>query len=214
MIKRAFDFCVALAGLVVVAPVLLLAALLVKWSSPGPVFFRQERIGRGLRPFRIYKFRTMVVDAPRLGGAITQGEGDPRITPVGRWLRKTKVDELPQLLNVLVGEMSLVGPRPEVARYVEMFRSDFAEILRIRPGITDLASLKYRDEGALLGQTSDTEGAYVRYILPDKIRLAREYISRRNLALDLWLILCTALGLTPSGLGELPAIPAEPPREG
>lgn len=212
MIKRACDFSAALGGLIVLAPLLGLVAVLVKLSSPGPVFFRQERMGRGMRPFRIYKFRTMVVDAPRLGGQLTQGEHDPRITRVGRWLRRTKLDELPQLINVVLGQMSLVGPRPEVPRYVERFAADFAEVLSIRPGITDLASLKYRDEAALLGQVADTEAAYERYILPDKIRLAKHYAREQSLALDLRLIWATVLGGTVPGLGELPQIPPDEPR--
>jgi len=133
MTKRTFDVTVALLGLLLLSPVLIVAALLIKLDSRGPVFFRQERIGRGFRPFLIYKFRTMVQDAPRKGGPITFGE-DSRITRVGRFLRKTKIDEIPQLINVLKGEMSFVGPRPEVRKYVELFRRDYEEILKIRPG--------------------------------------------------------------------------------
>ncbi len=131
---------VSLTGLVVVLPLLPVVAVAIKWDSPGPIFFKQRRMGRGFRPFFIYKFRTMVEDAPALGMSITAGR-DPRITRVGQFLRQTKLDELPQLINVLKGDMSLVGPRPEVPRYVELFRKDYEEILQIRPGITDLASL-------------------------------------------------------------------------
>ncbi|MBX3415381.1 MAG: sugar transferase [Pirellulales bacterium] len=194
MIKRAFDVGVSFVGLVLLAPLLLLVTLAVKATSPGPVLFRQERMGRGLRPFRINKFRTMVVDAPQRGAAITAGR-DPRITRVGHVLRMTKIDELPQLINVLVGEMSFVGPRPEVPRYVEMFRHDYEEILRVRPGITDLASLKYRDEAALLGAAADPEAEYVEKILPDKIALAKDYIARQSLGLDLWIIVQTFLAV-------------------
>ncbi len=190
MFKRAFDVLVASLGLVLLAPLLFLVAILVKATSPGPVFFRQKRIGRKLRPFSIYKFRSMVAGPPTPGKEITIGE-DSRITPVGRILRKTKIDELPQLLNVLKGEMSLVGPRPEVPKYVAMFHEDFQEILQIRPGITDLASIEYRDEAAILARAQSPEEEYVRVVLPRKIGLAREYLRRSSLALDLKIILRT-----------------------
>jgi lipopolysaccharide/colanic/teichoic acid biosynthesis glycosyltransferase len=192
--KRVFDIGVAGVGLILLAPLFLLLALLIKIDSPGPVFFRQERIGRGLRPFFIYKFRTMVADAPRRGGPITVG-ADPRITRVGRILRATKLDELPQLLNVLKGEMSLVGPRPEVRRYVELFRQDYEEILSVRPGITDLASLRYRYEAELLAAATDPEEEYVSRVLPEKIRLAKEYTRRSSLLFDVTLIWKTLLRL-------------------
>src|SRR5207253_6817635 len=152
-------------------PLFVVVAILIRADSPGPVFFAQERIGKGFRPFWIYKFRTMVKDAAQRGGALT-ASGDPRITRVGQILRNTKIDELPQLINVLRGDMSLVGPRPEVRRYVELFRHDYEEILRVRPGITDLASLKYRDESALLAVAADPEQEYITRVLPDKITLA------------------------------------------
>ena len=146
MSKRVFDIVTALLGIVVLAPLLFLVALLIKLDSAGPALFRQERMGRGFHPFRIYKFRTMVHDVPSRGGTITIG-ADPRVTRLGRVLRKTKIDELPQLINVLRGEMSLVGPRPEVRPYVDLFREDYEEILTVLPGITDLASVKFRDDG-------------------------------------------------------------------
>src|SRR5688572_29285565 len=148
--KRCFDVVASVLGLVLLSPLLLAAAAAVRRSSPGPALFRQERMGRNFQPFQILKFRTMLVDAPRLGGSLTLGERDPRITRVGRFLRRWKIDELPQLINVLRGDMSIVGPRPEVPKYVEMFREDYAEILAVRPGITDAASLKYRDEASRL----------------------------------------------------------------
>lgn len=194
MLKRAFDIIVSALGLLVAAPLMAAIAVAIKIGSPGPVFFRQERVGRDFKRFKILKFRTMVVDAPKLGGQITQGNDDPRITPIGKFLRKTKLDELPQLINVLRGEMSFVGPRPEVPRYVELFRDDYAEILRLRPGITDPASLKYRDEGAILAQAADHEAAYVEQILPDKIALAKEYVRSRTLTHDVVLLFRTVLG--------------------
>ncbi len=156
--KRTLDVIVAMIGLTLLSPLLLVIALLVKLTSPGPILFRQERIGRGFKPFFICKFRTMVADAPNRGQAITVGQ-DPRITPLGRFLRKTKIDEAPQLLNVLCGEMSLVGPRPEVPRYVAMFRRDYAVILQVRPGITDLASIRYRDEARILQRRKIPSGS-------------------------------------------------------
>ena len=185
-----FDIVAALLGLLILSPFAVVIALLIKLDSSGPVFFRQERMGRGFRPFFIYKFRTMLQDAPLNGSGVTFA-GDPRITLVGRFLRKTKIDELPQLINVVRGEMSLVGPRPEVRQYVELLREEYEEILKIRPGITDLASLEYRDEEAVLGQSENPEAHYLRWVLPDKIRLAKEYMRRSSFFFDLALILKT-----------------------
>ena len=194
MWKRAFDVVGSLAGLVLLSPLLLFVAACVKLSSRGPVLFTQERIGRGLRPFFIYKFRSMVADAPCQGAWITVGE-DPRITRVGAILRKLKIDELPQLINVLKGEMSFVGPRPEVRKYVNLFCRDFEEILQVRPGITDLASICYCDEAAILGRAEDPEAEYARRVLPRKIRLARAYLRKGSLWFDLVLIARTLLVL-------------------
>jgi lipopolysaccharide/colanic/teichoic acid biosynthesis glycosyltransferase len=193
--KRLFDVLASALGLLLLSPVLLIAALLVKLDSRGPVFFKQERVGRNFHPFLIYKFRTMVEDAPKMGAAITAG-ADPRITRVGHVLRRTKIDELPQLINVLKGEMSLVGPRPEVPRYVTMFRQDYEKILKVRPGITDLASLKYRDEAAVLAAAIDPEKEYVARVLPEKIELAKEYIHDTSFLFDLKLILRTLMRIT------------------
>lgn len=192
--KRTMDVMASALGLLLASPVLVIVAGLVKITSPGPVFFRQQRIGQGFRPFTIYKFRTMVADAPARGRAITVGD-DPRITRIGRLLRKTKIDELPQLINVLRGDMSLVGPRPEVPRYVEMFRQDYADILQVRPGITDPASLQYRDEATVLARAEDPEEEYVRRILPEKIRVAKQYVRSHSAATDVWLILQTVCKL-------------------
>jgi lipopolysaccharide/colanic/teichoic acid biosynthesis glycosyltransferase len=196
--KRAFDFIMASVGLILLSPLLLVVAVLVKLDSTGPALFRQKRVGRGFRLFEIYKFRTMVEAAPQRSPQLTIGH-DPRITWMGRILRATKVDELPQLLNVLKGDMSFVGPRPEVPQYVDLFRSDYEEILRIRPGITDLASLKYRDESEVLAQFSDPEQAYREKILPDKIRLAKEYLHQASFLFDLRLIGKTLLRVAARG---------------
>lgn len=192
--KRAFDAMTSSILLLMFLPLIGIVAVLITLDSGGSVFFRQERMGRGGRAFFIYKFRTMVHDAPLRGGPITFGD-DPRITRVGRFLRRAKIDELPQLVNVLKGEMSLVGPRPEVRKYVELFQKDYAEILQIRPGMTDLASLKYRDEAAMLGQSQNPDDEYINRILPEKIRLAKEYLDRSSLAFDLSLLAKTILSL-------------------
>jgi lipopolysaccharide/colanic/teichoic acid biosynthesis glycosyltransferase len=190
MIKRTFDIIVSFLGLVVMTPLLLLLAVVIKLDSPGPIFFRQERIGRGFRPFFIFKFRTMVQNLSDQGRLITVGD-DPRVTRVGRLLRKSKFDELPQLINVLKGDMSLVGPRPEVRRYVELFRKDYEQILKVRPGITDLASLKYHDEASVLERFENPEAEYCNRILPDKISLSKEYVNKSSFLYDLALIVKT-----------------------
>jgi len=197
--KRVFDLVLAATGLVLLSPLLFAVAVAIKLHDRGPVLFLQERIGRHFKPFRIYKFRTMVVGADRVGRDLTIRD-DPRITPLGRVLRRTKLDELPQLLNVLKGEMSLVGPRPELSRYVEMFPDDFREILKVRPGITDLASVAYRQESSLLDDGEDAESRYVRTILPDKIRLAKRCVERASFWHDLGLMLGTLIALAyPAG---------------
>jgi lipopolysaccharide/colanic/teichoic acid biosynthesis glycosyltransferase len=190
--KRFIDILVSLLGLVILSPIFILLAVLIKLDSRGPVFFRQERVGLGLRTFLIYKFRTMVQDAGSKGGLLTTG-ADPRITRFGGILRRTKMDELPQLINVLRGDMSLVGPRPEVRRYVDLFQHDYREILCMRPGITDLASLKYRDEASVLMLAADPEKEYVTRVLPDKIALAKEYVRRSSVLFDASLIFKTLL---------------------
>ena len=193
--KRAFDIFLSLIGLILLLPVLAIVAFLIKiTTSPGPVLFVQKRIGRNLRPFNLCKFRTMVPDAPEKGRPFTAGN-DPRVTRLGRFLRKTKIDELPQLWNVLEGDMSFVGPRPEVWEYVSKYRDDYEEILKIRPGITDIASLAYSDEEAVLKGREDPEGYYVHVLLPEKIKLAREYVRKASLLYDLELICRTVLKL-------------------
>jgi lipopolysaccharide/colanic/teichoic acid biosynthesis glycosyltransferase len=190
--KRAFDIVASALGLLIAGPLLLLAAVAIRLDSPGGVLFVQERVGQNFRKFGIYKFRTMVADAAQRGGQITFG-GDPRITRVGRVLRKTKLDELPQLANVLVGHMSLVGPRPEVPRYVERSREEYAYVLSVRPGITDPASVKYRDEAEQLAASADPAREYAERILPDKIALARRYIAGATFTGDLAILAKTVL---------------------
>jgi lipopolysaccharide/colanic/teichoic acid biosynthesis glycosyltransferase len=206
--KRGLDILASLFGLVLLSPVFAVVAVLIKVDSSGPVFFAQERIGKEFHPFQIYKFRTMVRDAPQRGGALTSS-GDPRITRVGSFLRKTKIDELPQLINVLKGDMSLVGPRPEVRRYVDLFRTHYRTILTVRPGITDPASLKYRDESAILARSANPEEIYLSQILPDKLRLAEDYVRRSSLSLDLALIWKTCLKLMPGKAGAGAEAPQE-----
>jgi FlaA1/EpsC-like NDP-sugar epimerase/lipopolysaccharide/colanic/teichoic acid biosynthesis glycosyltransferase len=196
--KRAFDIAASAAGLVVLAPVFLVTAILIKLSGRGPVFFRQERVGRGFRPFVIYKFRTMVVGAEDMGPGITTA-GDARVTSLGNALRKTKIDELPQLFNVIRGDMSFVGPRPELPQYVNLFRPEYADILTVRPGITDPASITFRDEAPHLGEGVDPEEQYVKVVLPEKLRLARDYVHNSSFLNDLRLIFATVRTLTYPG---------------
>ncbi len=195
MIKRCADVTLALAGIVLLLPLFALTALLIKLDSAGPVMFVHERIGRSFRPFRMYKFRTMRADAP-LDGSLVTVRGDTRVTRIGRLLRRTKLDELPQLINVLNGEMSLVGPRPEVRRFVEQFRRDYEELLTVRPGITDPASLKYRDEEAILATAARPEDYYVQQVLPDKIQLSKKYVQSASFMGDLSILLRTIFRLT------------------
>lgn len=191
MSKRLFDIAGALAGLLLLAPLFLLIAVVIKLDSPGPVFFRQVRVGHNGRHFRIFKFRTMRSDAPGRGPQITVGQ-DARITRVGAFLRRWKLDELAQLIDVLRGTMSLVGPRPEVPRYVEHYSEERrGHVLSVRPGITDFASLRFRDEGEVLARASNPEREYVDVILPEKLQFAANYVDHSSLSTDL-----RALGLT------------------
>ncbi|HQQ71109.1 MAG TPA: sugar transferase [Alicycliphilus sp.] len=195
MLKRLFDILFAALALLLLCPLLLAVALWVRLDSPGPVLFRQQRVGRGGRPFDIFKFRTMVTNAEAAGPQLTVG-ADARITRAGAWLRRSKVDELPQLLNVLRGDMSVVGPRPEVPRYVALYPPALrAVVLSVRPGITDLASIAYRDESTLLARSTDPERAYVEQILPAKLAYAEQYVRSRTLWLDLRIIVWTLLAV-------------------
>ncbi len=188
--KRLMDISASAIGLLLLWPMFLVVAVLIKLEDRGPVLFKQLRVGRGCKSFLILKFRTMRADAPSKGPAITV-KGDNRITAIGSLLRRTKLDELPQLWNVLKGDMSLVGARPEVPRYVDLFRAEYTEILRLRPGITDLASIRFRDESNLLSQSGDAEATYVERILPEKLKLARDYVRNASTSYDIQLLLTT-----------------------
>ena len=190
MFKRLLDISASLAGLVVFSPLLLAVALWVKVDSPGPVFYRGRRAGRKNIPFGIYKFRSMVVNADRIGGSSTSGE-DPRVTRSGRFIRRYKVDELSQLLNVLKGDMSLVGPRPEITSYTDKYEGDMRRILDVRPGITDWASIWNADEGGVLAGAKDPDRAYEILIQPTKLQLQLRYVRTRTLWMDIKIIFYT-----------------------
>jgi len=192
VVKRCFDLIFSILGLLVTCPALFAIALVIKLDSKGPAFFKQERVGRYGRIFKIYKFRTMVHKADKLGKQITIGE-DNRITRVGRFIRKYKIDELPQLINVLKGEMSFVGPRPEVIKYVEKYTNYQRQVLMTKPGITDYASIEFRNESELLGQSSNPEEMYISEIMPRKIDLNMRYIRDMSIATDIKLIFQTLM---------------------
>ncbi|MCR6651809.1 MAG: sugar transferase [Cellvibrionaceae bacterium] len=192
MAKRIFDMIIASLGLLVFAPVMLVLAVWIKLDSPGPVFFRQERVGRFGKIFRIHKFRTMTHQPQGKGLQITVG-GDSRITKVGHFIRRNKLDEVAQLIDVLKGDMSLVGPRPEVPKYVAHYSPEMRErVLSVRPGITDPASLAFRNENDLLARASDPEREYVEVILPKKLHLAADYVEKASFWTDIRLIAQTA----------------------
>ena len=189
--KRIFDLLSALAGLLLLSPFFLLLAAFIRLDSPGPVFFRQVRVGRGGQPFRIHKFRTMATDASADGLQLTVGP-DPRVTRTGRWLRKYKLDELPQLIDVVRGKMSLVGPRPEVPEYVKYYSREQKNIvLSVRPGITDNASIEYRDENNILAESDNPEQDYIEKILPIKLGYYLRYVADRSMTGDVAIILRT-----------------------
>ena len=192
IIKRIFDFFAALIGIIILSPILIIVSIAIKLDSPGNIMFLQKRVGKDGKEFNIYKFRTMVTDAEKLGKQITVGK-DNRITKVGAFLRKYKIDELPQLFNVLKGDMSLVGPRPEVPKYVALYNEEQRKVLSVRPGITDLASLKYSDENDILGKVENPEEYYINVIMKDKLSLNLEYIEKSNLFFDISLIVKTIL---------------------
>ena len=192
IIKRVCDFVLSLMGIIVLSPIFIIVSIAIKLDSKGKILFLQKRVGRYGKEFNIYKFRTMVSDAERLGKQITVGN-DNRITKVGAFLRKYKIDELPQLFNVLKGDMSLVGPRPEVPKYVKLYSDEQKKVLNVRPGITDMASLRYKDENEILGKVDNPEEYYINVIMKDKLKLNLEYIEKSNIFFDLYLIIKTVL---------------------
>ena len=188
--KRFFDIIVSLIGIIILGIFLIIISIIIKCTSEGPVFFKQIRVGQSGKEFKIFKFRTMVVNAESLGTQITIGK-DKRITKIGHFLRKYKIDELPQLFNVFIGEMSFVGPRPEVPKYVAMYNETQRKVLSVRPGITDLASIRYRNENEILGRAKNADEAedmYINEIMPDKLKLNLEYIEKSNVFFDIYII--------------------------
>lgn len=192
-ILRAIDFCLAAIGLLFLSPVFAIIGILVKLNSKGPVFFKQQRVGKDDKDFFIYKFRTMRSDAQSYG-ALTVGSNDHRITSIGYYLRKYKLDELPQLINVVMGEMSLVGPRPEIRRYVDLYSAEQKKVLSVRPGITDFASIKYRNESEILKTAQNPEAFYIDEIMPEKIELSKFYIENRSISCYFNIIVKTFIG--------------------
>lgn len=189
--KRLFDIILSIIGLIILAPFFIIIALLIVLDSRGGVFYRQVRVGLNGKDFYLFKFRSMRTDADKKGLLITVGGRDSRITRMGYFIRKYKVDELPQLLNVLFGDMSLVGPRPEVRRYVDMYNEEQKKVLTVKPGITDYASIEYSNENELLGKAADPEKVYIEEIMPAKLRLNLRYIAEQGLATDLKIIFKT-----------------------
>lgn len=188
--KRLFDILVSGIGLICLSPLLLIVAIWIKLDSPGPVFYRQVRVGRYNKDFRIFKFRSMRIGSDK-GSLVTIGGRDPRITRSGYFIRKFKIDELPQLINVLIGDMSLVGPRPEVRHYVNYWTAEQMHVLDVRPGITDPASIKYRNENELLAQAEAPEKYYIEVIMQEKIKLYLEYTEKSSFWYDIKLIIQT-----------------------
>ena len=189
---RFFDFILSLVGLVVLAPIFIVLAIWIKIDSKGPVFDKQVRVGQNGIDFGLFKFRSMVVDADKKG-LITVGGRDPRITRSGYFIRKYKLDELPQLINVLLGDMSLVGPRPEVRKYVDLYTDEQQKVLSVKPGITDYASIEYMDENEILGKSSDPEKTYIEEIMPEKIKYNMKYIQNKNVSEYFKIIFLTLL---------------------
>lgn len=188
--KRIFDVVASGLGLLALSPLFLILAVWIKCDSAGPIFYRQVRVGRNNKDFKLFKFRSMRVGSDKKG-LITVGGHDPRITRSGYFIRKYKLDELPQLINVFIGNMSLVGPRPEVRKYVDMYTAEQMHVLDVRPGITDMASIRYRNENELLEQANDPDKYYVKVVMQDKLRLNLEYVERHSFFFDIRLIFQT-----------------------
>jgi len=192
--KRIFDVVFSLLGLIILFPMFMIIAILIKREDGGSIFFRQTRVGKNWKPFKIYKFRTMIENAEKLGAQVT-GKDDKRITKIGRFLRKYKLDELPQLINVLKGDMSLVGPRPEVEKYAKVYKKDFDEILKVKPGITDYATLEFKREEEILKSSDNIEDVYLKEILPKKLELSKKYVKDMSFLTDIKIILKTIIGI-------------------
>lgn len=190
MMKRAFDILASGLGLLVLSPLFAILAIWIKCDSKGPVFYRQVRVGKNNKDFRLFKFRSMRPDSDKLG-LITVGGRDPRVTRSGYYIRKYKLDEFPQLINVFMGDMSLVGPRPEVRNYVDMYSPEQMRVLNIRPGITSLASIRYRNENDILAAAQDPDQTYIEQVMPDKLAIDLEYVGKANLWTDIKLIFST-----------------------
>ena len=192
MLKRLFDVVLSLIGLIAILPILLIIAIIIKLDSKGPVLFIQGRVGKNNKDFNIYKFRTMRVESNKKG-LLTLGNNDSRVTKIGYFLRRYKIDELPQLINIIKGDMSFVGPRPELRYYVNFYNADDMIIFEVRPGITGLASLKYRNEVELLKAAENPEEFFIKTIIPDKLKFNKMYIEKQNFFFDLKLILLTVI---------------------
>ena len=190
MLKRLFNIIVSLLGLIILSPFFLVLAIAILLDSKGGVFYMQTRVGKNNIDFKLYKFRSMAVDAEKKG-LLTVGRQDVRITSVGKFIRQYKLDELPQLINVLIGDMNLVGPRPEVRKYVNLYTKEQSSVLNVRPGITDYASIEYRNENEILAQSDDAEKTYIDLVMPHKLELNRKYIENPSLGHDIKLIFKT-----------------------
>ncbi len=190
MAKRIFDCLFSSIGLIIISPIFMLLSLLIALDSQGGIFYKQVRIGKNMRPFKLFKFRTMYANSDKKG-LLTVGDNDNRITRVGYYLRKYKLDELPQLINVLIGEMSFVGPRPEVEKYVKLYNNEQQKVLSVKPGITDWASIRYVNESELLARSSEPEKTYINEIMPAKLAINLEYVKQNNLLIDIKIILHT-----------------------
>ncbi|MFN5830548.1 MAG: sugar transferase [Bacteroidia bacterium] len=188
--KRIFDCLFSCIGLIIISPIFILLSLLIALDSQGGIFYKQVRIGKNMRPFKLFKFRTMYANSDKKG-LLTVGDNDNRITRVGYYLRKYKLDELPQLINVFIGDMSFVGPRPEVEKYVKLYNNEQQKVLSVKPGITDWASIRYVNESELLARSSEPEKTYINEIMPAKLAINLEYVKQNNLLIDIKIILHT-----------------------
>lgn len=193
IIKRLFDIFFSFFSIIILLPFIAVIALIIKMDSDGPIIFKQERVGKGGKIFKIYKFRTMVKNSESKGTRFTTSTKDPRITRVGHFFRRSNLDEIPQLFNILKGDMSFVGPRPEVPEMVALYSEEQKEILSVRPGITDYASLKFRKEGDIISVSSDAYNTYTKVIMPEKVRLGLKYINEQSMVLDVKILFDTVL---------------------